>query len=438
MFTSKKDINWHRIFSVRRRFVVAMLFGVFMTSTFGAGAGNTSVATLVESALANNPELIACMAEVEEARGVRRQAGIFKNPELSVEFGAREVRDSQNVLQGNGTTVSVMLTQPFEFPGKGTLRKAIAAKNIEIAELGLSQFRLSLSGKIRLLAYEYLAASAEAAAAESAYQRTAEISKRLATNQHLAGRALIEVRLMQAGLMELSSSIREALLRKAETRAEINALTGRPQDSPLVIAENLRPPKLRTDESALYFAAQNYNPLLLIRIKELERAQRELTATRLDIAPDFAIGPFFSRDVAGDIEQNIGGAISATLPLWDWNPGNIQSAKARAEAAEALRFKALREAEAEISSRLTAYQLAMKQIATAPPNFSEELAKTAALAETQFLNGAIGAQLFMESQSACLQALKFSNEALLDAWKSYLDLELLTGGHAAGSTGGKR
>ena len=45
--------------------------------------------------------------------------------------------------------------------------------------------------------------------------------------------------------------------------------------------------------------------------------------------PDFAIGPFFSRDVVGDTEQNIGATISATVPLWDWNIGNIQNARAR-------------------------------------------------------------------------------------------------------------
>lgn len=418
--------------------LLLLLIGVLAAPAFAAAAGETSVAALVDVALSENPELAAYAAEVNAAKGARRQAGIFRNPEVSVEFGAREVRDSQNVLQGNGTTVSVMLTQTFEFPGKGTLRKAIATKNVEIAELGLTQFRLSLSGKIRLLACEYLAATAEASAAEIIYRRTAEISSQLAANRHLAGRSLIESRLVQASLLELSAEIKEASLRKAEARAEINALVGRPQDSPLVISGSLRPPRLRADESALSFAAQNYNPLLLIRVKELERAQRELTAARLDIAPDFAIGPFFSRDVAGDIEQNVGGAITAAIPLWDWNPGNIQSARARAEAAGAMRVKATREAEAQILSRLTAYRLTMRQLEAVPPNFSDELAKTSALAETQFLNGAIGAQLFLESQSACLRALKFSNQAVLDAWKTYLDLDLLTGGYAAASAEGSR
>ena len=66
--------------------------------------------------------------------------------------------------------------------------------------------------------------------------------------------------------------------------------------------------------------------------------------------------------MAGDTEQNIGAAISATAPLWDWNIGNIQSAKARREAAEALRVKAERDTEAEILSRLRSYELTQRQL----------------------------------------------------------------------------
>ena len=68
-----------------------------------------------------------------------------------------------------------------------------------------------------------------------------------------------------------------------------------------------------------------------------------------------------------------------------------------------------------------------------PPDFSGELAKTSSLAETQLLNGGIGAQLYMEFQSAYLRSLKLSHQAILDAWKTYLDLDLLTGGHAGAS-----
>ncbi len=384
---------------------------------------------LMTQAFESNAELRAFEAELAAAKGQRTQAGFFKNPEISTEIGGREVRDSENVLQGNGTTFSIAVTQTFEFPGKGTLRKAIANKNIEIAELGLEQFRRALAGQVRLLAYEHLAAVSEAEAAESVYRQSKELSSQLASQSGFGARQQIEIRLIQASLVELAGTIKEASLRREETRTKLNALLGLPQNMPLRIRDPLLPPHNRLDANQLVFAAREKNPLLKIRRRELERSARELTAARLDVAPDFAIGPFFSRDVAGDTEQNIGAAISATVPLWDWNIGNIQSARARRDAAEALRVKAERDAEGEVLSRLKAYELTLRQLGMIPSSLLQNVREASILADTQFRNGSISAQLYLDTQSAYLDVLRASQNAVLDAWRTLLDLNLLTGGN---------
>jgi cobalt-zinc-cadmium efflux system outer membrane protein len=221
---------------------------------------------------------------------------------------------------------------------------------------------------------------------------------------------------------------KESSLRREETRTKLHALLGLPQSIPLRLRDPLATPQKRLNADQLVFAAQQNNPLLKIRRRELERSARQLSAARLDIAPDFAIGPFFSRDVAGDTEQNTGAAISATVPLWDWNIGNIQSAKARREAAEALRVKAERDTEAEIRSRIKAYELTQRQLGMIPSGLLKNVRDATTLADTQFRNGSIGAQLYLDTQSAYLNALRTSQTAVLDAWRTLLDLNLLTGG----------
>jgi cobalt-zinc-cadmium efflux system outer membrane protein len=407
---------------------LAFTVGSFVLAQDKFASPRYGIEQLVAQALANNAELRVFEAEVAVAKGQRTQAGFFKNPEISTEIGAREVRDSENVLQGNGTTFSIAVMQTFEFPGKGTLRKAIANRNIEIAELGLEQFRLALAGQVRLLSYEHLAAVAEAEAAESVYRQSNELSSQLGSQTGFGARQQIEIRLIQASLVELGVAIKEASQRREETRTKLNALLGLPQSLPLRIGGTLVPPRSHLDAKALVFAAQEYNPLLRIRRRELERSVRELSAARLDIAPDFAIGPFFSREVAGDTEQNIGATISATVPLWDWNIGNIQSAKARRDAAEASRVKAERDVEAEILSRLRAYELTQRQLGMTPSGLLQNVREASELAETQFRNGSINAQLYLDAQSAYLSALRASQNAVLDAWRTLLDLSLLTGG----------
>lgn len=412
-----------------------------MLAAFSAHAEEGTVHTidaLVTRALANNAELKAYEAEVLAARGQRNQAGFFKNPEVTVELGGREVRDSENILQGSGTTFSLTVMQTLEFPGKGTLRKAIANKNVEIAELGLAQFRLSLAAQVRLLAYEYLAAASTARAAESVYKQSRAVAEQLGASGDFGARLQLESRLVQASLVELGARIKEASLRSERARTRINALLGRPQSLPIRITSSFAPPTAAFDRSAVILAAQSGSPLLQIRRKELERSARELTATRLDIAPDFAIGPFFSRDVAGDTEQNLGGAISATLPVWDWNIGNIQSARARMAVAEALRVKAEREVEAEVLGLIKAYELTRRQIAMVPQGLLSGVQEASTLAETQYRNGSIGAQLYLDTQAAYLNSLQVSQEAILDAWRAVLDIGLLTGGQLETLKGAKR
>lgn len=414
---------------------VAML--VAWSAHAGDGTAH-SVDALVTSALANNAELKAYEAEVLAARGQRTQAGFFKNPEVTVEIGGREVRDSENILQGSGTTFSLTVMQTLEFPGKGTLRKAIANKNVEIAELGLEQFRLSLAAQVRLLAYEYLAAASTAKAAEAVYDQSKAVAGQLGSGGDFGAKLQLEARLVQASLVELGARIKEASLRAEQARTRLNALLGRPQNLPLRITSSFSAPVATFDRSAAVFAAQKGNPLLQIRRKELERSARELTATRLDVAPDFAIGPFFSRDVAGDTEQNLGGAISATLPVWDWNIGNIQSARARLAMAEALRVKAERDTEAEVLGLIKAYELTRRQLAMIPQGMLGEVAEASSLAETQFRNGSIGAQLYLDAQAAYLNSLQASQDAVLDAWRVALDIGQLTGGQLETSRGAKR
>lgn len=412
-----------------RAFGLVVLLGGSLVAQ-GEPPDSKAVDELVTHALANNAELRVFETELAAAKGQRLQAGFFKNPEISTEIGGRTVRDSENLLQGNGTTFSIAVTQTFEFPGKGTLRKAIANKNVEIAELGLEQFRLALAGQVRVLAYEHLAAVAEAEAAEAVYRQSHEIGSQLSSQTGFGARQQIEIRLVQASLIQLAQAIKEASLRREETRTKLNALSGLPQSLPLGIREQLLPPRAHLESSELVFAAQEKNPLLKIRQRELERSARELTAARLDIAPDFAIGPFFGRDVAGDTEQNIGATISATVPLWDWNIGNIRSARARREAAEALRVKAERDLEAQILSRLKAYELSRRQLGMIPSGLLQNIRDASALAATQLRNGSINAQLYLDAQSAYLDALRNSQNAVLDAWRAILDLNLLTGGAA--------
>lgn len=385
---------------------------------------------LVEQALAGNPELKGFEADVAAARGERTQAGLWKNPEVEIEYGERRVKDPGGPLSGEGSTRGLAVMQPFEFPGKGSLRKAIANRNVEISVLGLEQFRIALKGRVSQLAFRFAADTQNVAIARE-ISDYAEAQIDLLRHRAASGiQGMLDLRVIEASLLEVKVSLTELEQSQKDVLAELNALLGRPASNRLALRIKLEPPARQFDPDALVQAGLRHNFQLRAREKELQRAQIESTAARLDIAPDFAVGPFYSRDKAADDEVNMGVALAVKIPLWDWNQGNIEAADARQSRSEALVEKARRDVEAEIVRRYNGYMLARKRLKHFEKGYIKKMHDAADLADRHYRLGAVSVQTFMETQKQYLNAGKFYGEAVVAAHENLLDLELLTGGKA--------
>lgn len=233
--------------------------------------------------------------------------------------------------------------------------------------------------------------------------------------------------MIEGSLVELHQSAKEFIQQREETRLEINALIGRPSSQPLIIQSKLLPPVHQLDVNQLILAGLGQNLQLKARIVELEKAVRQVSATKLEAAPDFSVGPFFSQDKAGDLEENFGGSLSMTLPLWNWNQGNVATAKARRDQADALLLDARRKVESEIARRCRSYELNRKQIDQIPNDIVGQLREAADLADRQYRTGAVTVQLFLDVQREFLNTQKILNESTVEAWNNWFDLVLLTG-----------
>src|SRR5688572_1786186 len=128
-------------------------------------AETNSVSSLVEEALRKNPELKFYEAEIAAAKGNRKNAGVWPNPELSGEVGR------MRMTHDDGLAWSVSVMQPFEWPGRLGLRKAIANRDVELAELGLERFRVALTSRVRSAGFRVFAAQQKANAAREVAAR---------------------------------------------------------------------------------------------------------------------------------------------------------------------------------------------------------------------------------------------------------------------------
>jgi cobalt-zinc-cadmium efflux system outer membrane protein len=149
-----------------------------------------TIESLVTQALAENPELKFYEAEIAAAQGEKRTAGAWQNPEISGELGAK--RTIGDGLDAAGVVWAASIQQTFEWPGRVSLRKAIANRQIKLAEQGLEQFRSSLASAVRKRAYELLAAQQQKAAAAEVAARGEELVATLVQREPAGVAPLLE------------------------------------------------------------------------------------------------------------------------------------------------------------------------------------------------------------------------------------------------------
>ncbi|MEM6883934.1 MAG: TolC family protein [Verrucomicrobiota bacterium] len=418
---------------IRIGVVLSLLVSVASVSLAGKGSPESqTVGQLVERALTHNAELALYQTEVEVAKGQRIQAARLKNPQLSTEGSYRKVQELEGDRnQETGFVFGVSLVQTFEFPGKASLRKAIADRDIQVAELGLAQFRLTLSGKVRQLAARYQAAVELEKLTSQINERSSGLVALLKERPLAGSRPLLEMRAIQANQAELTETAKEAEIMKSQTQAELNRLLGYPPARPIHLQDELvmpARPELPALEELLSLCFTR-NLQLKIQEAELDRARLSLDAERLASAPDFEIGPFYSQEETGaEREITIGASVALELPIWDQNQGNIVSARAMQKMAQAKLAIAQRKVEQELTLRWITYQANRKQAEGFDLSIREDLQASAALADRQYRQGAIDVQLYLESQRSLINTIKIYNNTVLQLGDSLLDLELLSGG----------
>ena len=197
---------------------------------------------LVADILANNPELNFYKAEVAAAKGERQGAGLWANPEVAGTAGSK--RASGSGVSGEGLAWSVSVKQTFEWPGRISLRKAIANTQIDLAELGYKQFRAALEARARALALNVYAAQEKAAAAREVAGRYHELREVLVQREPAGLTPVLETRIIEATEVGLQRKASEAALAEEAAILELNQLRGQPPNT-----------KARIEVASLAFAA---------------------------------------------------------------------------------------------------------------------------------------------------------------------------------------
>lgn len=410
-----------------------MLVAAFGSAALGARAAeplvvNTnavSLDALVAETLERNPELKFYQAETAAAKAGRKTAGLPANPELSGTVGQKTLHGPG--LSAEGVAWSVSVAQPFEWPGRIGLRKAIANREIELAELGLGRFRAALAARVRTLAFGLFAAQERAAAAREVADRFRALREVLVQRDPAGLTPLLETRIIEATELTMQRKASEATLATQAALLELNQLRGATPGAGLSVGQTHLAFRPSEDKETLVALARTNNFELRVRVAELAQQGFRVELAKNERYPSISVGPTISEERAGDRERVIGVGVSLPLPLWNRNTGSIEAAKARQVQAETSLYVAQRETERRVVEAALTYETKLREMARWRPDSVQHFREAADLADRHYRLGAVPVSTYVELQKQYLEAV----EGLLDTKKEALEtaqnLELLTG-----------
>lgn len=372
---------------------------------------------IVAEAMEQNPEFKFYQAELLAAKAGRKSAGLLPNPEMSGTVGQKPVHDAFGNAAGEGVAWSVSVMQTFEWPGRISLRKAIANQDVELAELGLDRFRTALAGRVRSRACGVLAAQEKAAAAKEVVERFEALRDALVQPDAAGLTPVLETRFIEATTLTMQRKANDAAPAIQTALVELNQLRGLPEDATVTVAGDR--PSFRTAqglESSLALARTN-NFELRARTVELAQQGFRVELARNERYPAIGVGPMFSEENAGGRDRIVGVGMSFPLPLWKRNSANVESAAARRMQAEASFGVVQREAERKTTESELIHRNKLAALDKWRPDSAEYFRDAAELADRHYRVGAVPVSTDVELQKPYLEAV----ESLLDTRKEALD-----------------
>ena len=395
-------------------------------TNFAHGTNVVMLDALVADVLEKNPELRFYEAEISAAKAGRKTAGLLANPEFNGSAGQKTVRGAG--LSAEGVAWSVSVVQPFEWPGRIGLRKAIANRDVELAELGLGRFRVALTGRVRALAFGLFAAQEKAAAAREVAERFQALREVLVQRDPAGLTPLLETRVIEATELTMQRKASEATLATQAALLELNQLRGVAPDAQLSVASTHLAFRPAESTETLVALARTNNFELRLRAVELAQQGFRVELAKNERFPAISVGPSISEERAGGENQRIiGVGVSLPLPLWNRNKGNIEAAVARQMQAEVSLNVTERGIQRQVVEAALTYETKLREMAKWRPDSVQHFKEAAELADRHYRLGAVPISTYVELQKQYLEAV----ESLLDTNKEALlaaqQLELLTG-----------
>ena len=324
VWQAKRSSCFRRVHIMRRYWV--QLWVCVAVGLGGSGSRSGAATFTVEGTVAQvrqrNPDLVAARMAIAEARGRRRQAGRFANPEL-------ETAVYPNVAGREGF-LTFELNQRLPLTGRLRLEKTISETQIRVAEAEVAELERTLAGSAAVAAVEWGVLEREQALRERQVANSRELRDGATRVAAAAEGSSIEADQFAVEAEQLEIQRLQLDAERAAVEGRLRPLLGLPASEPLRIElEPLEPaPPPGATPAAVARSDQR------VALERRRSAELSVALARAQRWQDIGIGVVGQGQRVQDVpvglrdESFVGLQISVPLPLWNRNEGRIEEAKA--------------------------------------------------------------------------------------------------------------
>jgi outer membrane protein TolC len=369
-----------------KNLALRLILFLFLLPAPGSWAGTADELTLeqaIDLALRQNPGILAAQKEITVSEGRRLQMQAIPEPQIVFSDEGIPFHSGNNT--NNDKEISFGIEQPFEFPGKVSLRGKIGQFGEKISAYKLARVKLIITAKVKEAYYR-------AVLSQRTIGALAETSRLLddfiasATTKYQSGHGLyLDVLRARVEKTRILNQLIEARKDFSLDKAHLNLLLGRKGDEPMELATELSFAPLAKDLAAIQEEAKATRPSVQIASLKVEQAQTGLQLAQKSWLPDFSVGLYTPSLRTGSWGFSL--AVSVPLYWWKKQKGEILESEAVKEIEEISAMAVSRRITASIEEAYATVKSAEEQVKVFEKQLLAEVEDQLKMSITQYQYG---------------------------------------------------
>lgn len=309
--------------------ILAILALIFLTvaGNFARALDSFTLEQAIDLALKQNPGILAAQKEIRASEGRRLQMQAI--PEPQIVFSNEGIPFSSGSNRGNEKEISFGVEQPFEFPGKISLRGKIGQFGEKIARYELARIQLIIKAKVKKTYYKAVLSQKNILALVETARLLDEFIASATAKYQLGNGLYLDVLRARVEKTKIQNQIIEARKDFSLDKSHLNLLLGRTGDEPMELLTELSFAPLAKDLAAIREEAMQTRPSIQIASLKLEQVQAGLRLAQMSRLPDFSVGLFTPSLRTGSWGFSL--AVSVPLYWWKKQKGEILESEANKE-----------------------------------------------------------------------------------------------------------